>query len=400
MKLNHCEYDLETKFVESCGTCRSSRFQRKIPVKIGNFILYITYLYEIKNCLQGFTDGDFLYAVSLLPNEEQEVEIVQRAKYERQLHEQNSIEQEFEQEFMNTLRVEASASVDTNTSISADAGVNFLDIIKAGTSASGSVATHFGSSIFNETVLKTAIKVSRHYEVSIDTKTEIENQYRSVRKISNPNHCKVVTYFFKQLNKKFSITISLIDVKFDLVQQVAVNHLELHPFYEIEPRFAVAIRRPEILKNDNPKEAAGAAVHNTLAVSKNFSLLNQNHVQYSSELAYRHLIYKDVPLAKELSAEAFINKIESLNLAKTDLDKILKAFKEILNRKENKKGYVLHQTEYCVRTNSIIAEPKLSHCSICECNDCECEENKPLKELEMEKLKTEIELLKKQIEKI
>jgi hypothetical protein len=394
MKLNKCEYDLETKFLESCGSCRASRFQRKIPVTIGSYILYVTYLYEIKNCLAGFTDGDFLYALSLLPKEEQEVEVIQRTKYERSLHEQNSVEAEFEQEFMNTLRVEVSNAVDTNTNISAEAGVNFFDVVKAGTSASGSIATHFAASIFNETVLKTAIKVSRHYEVSVDTKTEIENQYRSLRKISNPNACKVVTYFFKQLNKKYTITISLLDVRFDLIQKVPSRHLELHPYYEVEPRYAVAIRNPEILKNENPAESVSSTQKSLTATKQPGA---KSFVQYESEFRYLKLVYREVELAKELSGAEVLQKIDSLTIAKADKEKITKNLKELMSRKENKKGYVLHKSEYCLRTNSIIAEPKLSHCSICECDDCDCESDSDIKKLQLEKLTAEIELIRKQL---
>jgi hypothetical protein len=399
MELTNCEYDLNTKFVESCGNCRLTRFQRRIPVAIGRFILYVTYKYEIKNCFQGFTDGDFLYALSLLPKEEQEVEIVQKSRYERELHEQRSVESEFEQEFMNTLRTEVSASHDVNTSASAEAGFNFFDLFGAGASAGVNTASHFASSIFAETVTKTAIKVSNHYEVSVDIKTQIENQYRSLRKISNPNACKVVTYFFKQLNKKFTLSISLVDVKFDLVQQVPVIHSGLLPYHSFEKAFAVAARQPRVLPNENPVET------DQVAADKNqlFRLKAQveiPQVRYLAINRYKQLVYRNVELAKELSAEELEGKISTLQLEKQQKEEITKQVKSLTGKAENKPGFILFKTEYCVRTSSVMAEPKVSRCSICDCNDCECEESKGIRELEMEKLKAEIDLLRKQIDKV
>lgn len=400
MSISNCQYDLDTKFVEACSNCRITRFQRKIPFAIGNYILYITYLYEMRNCFQGFTNGDLLYAMSLLPKEEQEVEIVQRTRYERSLHEQQSVEMEFESEFMNTLRLEASARHDINVSASAEGGFNFLDIVKAGASTSGSSSAHFESSVFNETVVRASSKVSRHYDVAVDIKTEMENQYRSLRRIVNPNECRVVTYFFKQLNKKYSLEVALVDVRFDLVQKVSNWHTDLLPYYVTDQRRAVATLRPAIIASashaDAEMEASFSLQRGTLRLA---STQNTPALQYAPVNQYRNLVYREVGLAKELTADAFLAKVKSLQIEKGQLEKILAQFTALRDTKENKEGYILYRTEYCLRTNSVMAEPKVSHCSICECDDCGCEDGKEQKELEMMKLKTEIELLRRQIEK-
>lgn len=400
MSISNCQYDLDTKFVEPCSNCRITRFQRKIPFTIGNFILYITYLYEIRNCFQGFTNGDLLYAMSLLPREEQEVEIVQRTRYERNLHEQQSVEMEFETEFMNTLRIQASAKHDVNVSASADGGFNFLDIVKGGASTSGSSSAHFESSVFNETMVRAASKVSRHYDVAVDIKTEMENQYRSLRRIVNPSECRVVTYFFKQLNKKYNLEVALVDVRFDLIQKVSNWHTELLPYYAMDSRRAVATLRPAVIASASHSDTdieASSLQRGTLRLA---STQSTPLLQYAAVNQYRNLVYREVGLAKELSADEFLAKVKTLQIEKGQLEKILSQFTALRDAKENKAGYVLYRTEYCLRTNSVMAEPKVSHCSICECNHCECEGTMEQKDMELNKLKAEIELLRKQIERL
>ena len=408
MKLDHCEYDLETKFVDPCCDCRRTRFSRKIPIHFGPFVLYVTYLYEMRNCFQGFTGGDFLHAMSLLPGEEQEVEIIQKSKYERALHEQSSTESEFEQEFINTLRLETSNTLDFNTATSASGSVSFFGMADASASASMSLATHFGVNTFAETITKASMSVSNHYEVSVDTKTEIENQYRSLRKISNPNKCRVVTYIFKQLSKKYEIDIVLLGIRFDLIQHVPLIHKELLPYHLVEPKFAVAVQHPRVVANVNPHEARlDANAQQSAFKASSHAQTPQLHVNVQD--AFMTHLYRDITLAKELDAEAFLAKVDSLKLDKVQKTQVLAAFNELTKRKENQPGFVIYHTEYCVRTNSIVAEPKVSHCSICACEECNaCGEHNEdeagadadIKALEMEKLKTEIELLKKQIEKV
>jgi hypothetical protein len=370
MKLDHCEYDLETKFVEPCEDCRRTRFTRKIPIRVGDLILYVTFLYEIRNCLEGFTSGDLLYAMSLLPKEEQEVEIVQKSRYERALHEQRSVESEFENEFMNTLRTQASLTNDVNTSVSGSAGVD-LGIFEVGGGASVSTATHFSTSVFAETVNKTSISVSNHYEVSVDTKTQIENQYRSLRKISNPNACRVVTYFFKQLNKKYKVEIVLLGIRFDLIRQLPPIHAQVLPYHIVKPNFAISTLQPATLVNVNPQEATKLNVaQQTFAFrAATQDITPQLHADVQD--AFRTLVFRDVEPAKELEADAFIAKLETMDIDKAQKEKAIAAMNELNKRKDNQPGFVLFSGEYCLRTNSVVAEPKVSNCSICACEACD-----------------------------
>ncbi len=371
MKLDHCEYDLETKFVAPCDDCRRTRFQRKIPIRLGDHILYVTFLYEIRNCLEGFTSGDLLYAMSLLPGEEQEVEIVQKSRYERALHEQRSVESEFENEFMSTLRTQASLTNDINTNVSAGGGVD-LGIFEVGAHGSVSTATHFATSVFAEAVNKTSISVSNHYEVSVDTKTQIENSYRSLRKISNPNHCRVVTYFFKQLNKKYSFEIVLLGIRFDLIRQLPPIHTHVLPYHIVKPNFAISTLQPANLTNVNPQEAtkfSAAQQPFAFRAAATQSVAPQLHADVQD--AFRTLVFRDIEPAKELEADAFLAKLETMDVDKELKKQALAATNELVKRKDNQPGFVLYKGEYCLRTNSVVAEPKVSHCSICVCEKCD-----------------------------
>jgi hypothetical protein len=371
MKLDHCEYDLETKFVAPCDDCRRTRFQRKIPIRLGDRILYVTFLYEIRNCLEGFTSGDLLYAMSLLPGEEQEVEIVQKSRYERALHEQRSVESEFENEMMNTIRTQASLTHDVNTNVSGSGGID-LGIFDTSVSASVSTATHFASSFFAESVNKTSIAVSNHYEVSVDTKTQIENSYRSLRKISNPNHCRVVTFFFKQLNKKYSVEIVLLGIRFDLIRQLPPIHSQVLPYHIVKPSFAISTLQPANLTNVNPQEATkfNAALQPfAFRAAAAQSVAPQLHADVQD--AFRTLVFRDIEPAKELEADALLAKLDTMDLDKAQKEKVVAAMTELVKRKDNQPGFVLYKGEYCLRTNSVVAEPKVSHCSICACEKCD-----------------------------
>lgn len=417
MNINHCEYDLGTQFVENCDDCRVTRFNQVIPYHLGSgLILYVTYMYEARNCLQGFTGGEFLNAMSLLPCEEQEVEIVQKSRYEQALHQQQSVESHFESEFINTIRNQWSASTDVNTSTSGGGGID-LGIFQVGASASVSASAHFGASFFQEVVQKASSSVSKYYEVSIDTKTEIENQYRSIRKISNPNKCRVVTYIFKQLSKKYTFDVVLVDMRFDLIHHLPKINAELLPYHEVKTQFAVNVNQPQVHANFSPLSVEREVSHASVAFRA--SALSQIPMVHTQVLdAYNTHIYRDVTLAKELDAPSFLKKLDTLKLDKTDKKLVLDAFNTLVEKKENKEGYVVYHTEYCVRTSSIVAEPKVSSCSICACEeccgcggcgdsggDCGCggdggQSDNDIKALEIERLKMEIELLRKQMEKI
>lgn len=386
-----CTYNLDTKFVDGCDPCRTNRYKTKQVIRLGAFNLLVTRVYEYKTCFEGFTHGAFLHALTLLPKEKQEVEIIRRAKYQRALHESRSVESEFEREFSNTMRLELEATQDFNFHEEVGGGFNFFGLFGGSASVSADQSFHFGQNFMAEVITKTSSKVSSKYDISIDTKTEVENQFRSLRTIENPNPCKVVTFFFKQLNKKFKFTLSLISVKYDIVKALPnihiknLNHytrtLDIKKSLEVEPMVATK-KRAITEKTINSIEQ--------VVPKTNFKSVNDNiEIRQKSAVLY-----------KELSIEQLTPKMRVLKMNSLSRKRILSEIKR-LEKLEDFKPRVIFKSEYCLRTGSVITEPKVSECSICDCDGCDCsckEEHPEIKNLELEKMKVEIEILKKQLE--
>lgn len=403
MKLDECTYDLGTKIVEGCDQCRRTRYKTHHSIRLGNYRIIITRNYQIKTCFEGFAPGNLINAFSLLPGEEQEVEIVRRSKYSRALHEERSVESEFESELQNTMRVELNSSQDFNFTQSAGGGFNFFGLFGGGAEVTAEQDFHFDQSFFNEVISKTSISVSQRYDVAIDIKTEVENRFRSLRKLSNPNPCKVVTYFFKQLNKKFSFEVSLLSVTFDVVRQLPPIFGQKSPFFT---KFLMVNDNQDVLpvktlELDNVAKrnlgttnfasntlfataaASGQAPAKNVLVSQSFEQLNPRED--------RHFY--------ELNADVLQNHLVSINVPVKSRAIILKFIKKLREDKLNKPR-VIYETEYCIRTHNVIAEPKVSECSICDCDgcDCSCKEDPELKNLNLQKLQIEIDLLKQQLD--
>ncbi|MFP2995974.1 hypothetical protein ABN763_08685 [Spongiivirga sp. MCCC 1A20706] len=399
MKMDQCTYDLGTEIVDGCDQCRTSRFKTHHTIRLGAFRLVITRNYQIKTCFEGFAPGNLINAFSLLPGEEQEVEIVRRSKYSKALHEERSVESEFESELQNTMRVELNSSQDFNFTQSAGGGFNFFGLFGGGAEVTAEQDFSFDQSFFNEVIAKTSLSVSRKYDVAIDIKTEVENRFRSLRKIKNPNDCKVVTYFFKQLHKKYSFEVSLLSVKFDIVRVLPPIFGNRSPF--ILKQLAVSDNQ-EILpvktleladvgsRNLAASNIASSATFATAAVSAARPSKN-----VSVSRSFEQLNPREERQFLELDDALLNNRFAVLNVPTKSKNAILRRIKAIKDSKFNKPR-VVHKTEYCVRTHNVIAEPKVSECSICDCG-CADHKDPDLRKLEIEKLQVEIDLLKKQL---
>ncbi|MBS1772862.1 MAG: hypothetical protein JST82_08375 [Bacteroidetes bacterium] len=375
MKIDKCQYDLETKMVDACDDCRISRFKTHQTVVLGHLKVIITKTYETKTCLMGFAPGNLINAFSLLPKEEQEIEIIRSNKYSSALHEEKSTESEFESEFQNTIRVELGASQDFNTSESASGSVDYFGIAKADVSMSASQHFHFDEKFFDEVIRKTSMKVSNKYDISIDHKTEAENKFRSLRKISNPNPCRVVTFFFKQLNKKYSQTVSLIAVHYDLIDVLHDISLIHRPYY-IKSIPSNAQRIYPVL----PVQASSMARITETGVHAYAAYTTQSLAHAETLPVTRKELHtaNEERIYKKLSEAQLVEKAKAVNIAGNEkklLDELLKKIKEA----PEYKPHVILKREFCIRTNNIMAEPKVSECSICDCNEvgCGCKDQNP-----------------------
>jgi hypothetical protein len=148
--------------------------------------------------------------LTLLPQEELLIEIVRRSKFSRALHEQRSVESEFRFELQDTSRDEWSREEESNFKVSAEESFSFF-CIRVESTQQYSNREKTAEKHFREIIGKSTSKVSRAYEIAIDVKTEVENQYRSIRKVTNPNPCQPVIYNYFQLAKKYKTELILAD---------------------------------------------------------------------------------------------------------------------------------------------------------------------------------------------
>jgi hypothetical protein len=335
----------------------------------------------------------------LLPKEKQQVEIVRRSKFTRALHEERSVESEFETEFSNTLRTELSASQDFNIHQEAGGGFDFFGLFGASAEVEIDKEFSFDQSVMNETVFKASSKVSSKYDLAIDTKTEVENKFRSLRTIENPNPCKVVTFFFKQLNKKFSLTLSLLSVKFDIVRQVPSIHKSLLGHYTKELNIKRVFEvEPLVFKQNNNLKNIKASVLSQPSLSAVASNDNLPKFEFKAVNSHVELNKKAAILYKELTKDQLVDKLKKMKVSEASIKRILASIKKLLGLPSFKLGEI-YKRDYCLRTGSIITEPRVSECSICDCDGCGCDDdNSQVTDLQVEKLKVEIDILKKQLE--
>jgi hypothetical protein len=211
-----------TKLLE-CDPCTHIFFDRigrvEIPLR-GDKVVTVVVIrrYSLRICYLGLALGPLAYSLTLLPREELEIEVVRRTKFSRALHEQRSVESEFRFEFQNTARDEWRAEHETNFRFHADEG---FDVGFAGVSASQDYAIREAAAEehLREVVRKASSRVSERYDIAIDVKTEVENLYRSVRRVSNPNPCHPVIYLYYRLAKKYRAELILTDIRFDVARQ-------------------------------------------------------------------------------------------------------------------------------------------------------------------------------------
>jgi hypothetical protein len=360
-----------TKLLE-CPPCTEIFFERvsriAIPFEGRAITIIITRRYKLRTCYLGLAIGQLAYTLTLVPKEELEIEIVRRTKFSRALHEQRSVESEFRFEFQNTSRDEWSAEHESNFSVHADEGFSFFGM---GVSSTQEYAQRESAAEdhLREIVAKTASRVSQRYDVAVDIKTEVENQYRSVRKVSNPNPCHPVIYFYYQLAKKYRSELSLVDVRIDVRRQV--------PPILARPLGATRFVATPPYRQDLGLEVVSPPPPWTLAASTS-PVAGIATLAATSPVAQQPTIHvpEDPIDVMRLTREEAIARITR----EQDVD--AKAFTVILDgflgHDVNKPG-VRATYEYCIATDGLYVEGNVSKCAVCEdatipCNGTEAAE--------------------------
>lgn len=390
-----CEYKTPRSELLDCPPCTEFFFNRVSRVQFGPVSIVITRRYKYEKCFLGLGVSNHVHSLTLLPGEETEIEVVRRSKYSRALHEQRSVESEFRLDVERTSQSEWSRERESNFRVSASSGFSIFGI-GAKTSAAYSRRERTAQNHFREIVQKSSVKTSQKYEVAIDTKSQVENLYRSVRRVANPNPCQPVTYNYYQLAKKYKGTLILTGIRFDFIpgtvdvldrpqgtlaieaDEPYVQNLDLQI---VSPPPAWTLR--EIAKAPSP-------VLSHVLPSTPQRIASLSTVSFAGNAAAASPTRRvDI---FELTREELIEKLQAAQLN----DEVLSAFdKELsvfLEDDINVLG-VKDSYEYCINTDGLFVETNVSTCSACEKTDLLMEE------LEIEKMKVEIELMRMQLER-
>jgi hypothetical protein len=357
-----------TKLLE-CPPCTQIFFDRVsrvvLPLERGSVTIIVTRRYALKTCYLGLALGQLAYSLTLVPKEELEIEIVRRAKFSRALHEQRSVESEFRFEFQGTSRDEWSAEQESNFAVHADEGFSLFGL---GVHATQDYAHREAAAEdhLREIVSKTASRVSQRYDVAVDVKTEVENQYRSVRKVSNPNPCHPVIYLYYQLAKKYRSELILTDVRVDVRRQV--------PPILAQPQRAIAFaatppyRQTLDLQVVSPPPAwtvtsAAGELGRSFAAAQ---LTRPNATSVAvAQLPAIHVPQEEVDILRLTRDEA----VARIHEQDVDPKVFAPALDKFLSHAVNKVG-TRATYEYCIATDGLYVEGNVSPCAVCDEAPC------------------------------
>jgi len=348
---DECKANFKDTKIVDCDPCRHFYFKRSDAIKLSTGTLIVTSHYDFKTCFEGLGKGPYLNTMTLLPSESLDLEIIRRSKYTKELHEESSIESEFEQSFEETTREKFTRT--NNFSFESTVGGGF-SLFGNGVKASATVSASVKSSyeLFNEIVQTTSSKVSRKYDIAIDVKTEKENQFRSLRKIKNPNPCHPVLFIMSQIMKSYKSELILLRVEYDYIpekvpqvfSESATNLKFLRPLLVPFNNFISRVSSQKIEVSTSPRILT--------------NVLNQEEIKIAE------------PNFRELSKDVLLD-LKIPNLSKEALEK---SIDEILKKPEFTLG-VKFSRQYCLRTSDIHIETKISPCSACCQEDCNSEDS-------------------------
>ena len=393
-----CELDVPRRDLLECPPCTEIFFERVsslgLPTGRTTFPLIVTRRYLLRKCYEGLAVGQHVHSLTLLPKEELQIEIVRRSKFSRALHEQRSVESEFRFELQSTARDEWSREEESNFKITGEEGFKIFGI-GAKSNQEYSTREKAAEEHFREVVSKTSSRVSQRFEVAIDTKTEVENQYRSVRRLSNPNPCQPVIYNYFQLAKKYKTELILTDVRFDLrVQPRPLLERSLGAVaFEADPPYRQTLDL-NVVAPPPPWKLSAPPVATARQTQPIF--LSRAIVGFPS-LAEALIVRKppveapvEPPEALQLTKDELLQKAAAV-IVDIDLKQLERAIDTFLADDVNKPG-VRDTYEYCINTDGLYVEANLSKCSACDEFAIE------LHRLEVERAKVELELKKKELE--
>ena len=350
----------------------------------------LTRKYRWRTCHVGLAVGRHVYSITLLPGEEVELEVVRREKFATALHEQTSIEQELEFEIQETLREEWSQKSEAFFESTKQNNWKVFGQKRQTINQYREEVALFEATM-SEVISKAAAGVSAKYETSLDLKTEVENKYRAVRKIKNPNACQPVTFHYFQLMKKIRRELFLVEQTYDCsppagiappgpglttYHRVSGRPQNLRPrVVAPPPQWTITEPSVPVIADQPCGDPASASAESKITVS--FSR----------------------PATKQLSKARVLDEVRA-----TGGDEVTRQMQQHLDQIDDLAdpagGGLILSEELCIGTDYFHVESVVSNCAICEDTELKTRELECQRiELELEKLKCEVELCKLKLER-
>ena len=368
-----CSDDCVTRFVEH----EESYFDDET-----SFFCTIVRKYRWDTCEVGIGIGRHVFSITLLPGEEIELEEVHRDKFSRALHDQRTTTAELEFSVEETARQELTNKSEYSFE---HFGENTLKIRKSGRVGRRTIrrALEDVATTLTESVAKAGARLSAKNEVAVAIKSEVENVYRSTRKIRNPNPCQPVTYNFYQIAKRVRRTLTLVETVLKCSP----------PAGDATPRpgpgvatFRTPISRPKRLDLDvvapPPAWQTALAATRDACPAPSPAPGNEQVERVAFEVPTEFEVPRDVYF-EDLSATEGDEAVARARTALAPIDDLI----------DPNGGGVISEEEICIATTGFHVEGVVSPCAVCE--DTELAK----KELDVERCRLELEMLKCEVEK-
>ena len=386
-----CLIDVPHQPYVDCDSCINSyvEFEEEVFDTSGDgppLWCRITHKYRWETCFEGLAVGAHVFSITLLPGEEVELEVVRREKFNTALHQQASLEQELELEVRDTTRDEWSERADSGFTENKQNNFSLWGQ-KRQTIREHTENIERFTKTMSEVVQKAAARVSAKYETSLDIKTEVENRYRAVRKVRNPNKCQPVTFHYYRLIKKFRRALYFVETEVSCVPPAGIAP----PRGPGVTHFGSSVRRPQNLRPDivapPPRWTRTEPAAAETACGSDHGPVNAETMTATFERP------ELVRLSREAAVED-IRRREGDEAARH----AAQVFQEFDDLADPGGGGLVFEEEICLGTDNFHVEGLVSACAVCEDTELKMKELECKKaELELEKLKCEIALCEMQL---
>ncbi|KAA3632289.1 MAG: hypothetical protein DWQ02_15030 [Bacteroidetes bacterium] len=383
---------------------------RRVPVEI---LIHA----RLEKCKEGLELGKLAYSTTLFPGEKVNLFTADRRtrfSFDKETSLSYRHEQTHESQYYMASMDKMMSDLNITDKGSAQSSSQ-SDFSTTG-STSGAIETFFaGASVnvrgnFNASSTSDFVReLSRHAEAShnrsveathasssvsvgeVQTRTHAEGETEShfeasSRSFANPNTCHAITYFFHQINERYSIKFRVVSIKRRVIDTAGDSGVSNRP---IASKGKVAVL-PAVITADNPNRID---IEEKARVSETLAYQNPVLSKTSSPLLTTNLVLAqpivtgdaDSNIDEEVRTKA-LNQVDNDLIAK---GLIAKGSKEIT---EEMRAELEFSITTSLPTPGLMVKSCLDDCCICE------PELKAKMELDLERKKLKNELLKKQID--